>query len=122
MHTNGIASFDLILHISDPDLYAELSKREEPERSEFAISAMKIGVIAFRHSPGQIDAQQVRKEGERIIEDLGQALNKHQTEVVQEIGASLKEYFDPSEGSFTERGKGLIEEDGALERLHPNPD
>ena len=117
VHTNGIASFDLILHISDPDLYAELSKREEPERSEFAISAMKIGVIAFRHSPGQIDAQQVRKEGERIIEDLGQALNKHQTEVVQEIGASLKEYFDPSEGSFTERVKGLIEEDGALERL-----
>ena len=117
VHTNGIPTIELHLHVSDPDLYTELSKREEPERSKFAIAAMKIGIIAFRHSPGQIDAQQIRKEGERIIGDLNRALNKHQTEVVQGIGASLKEYFDPSEGSFTERVKGLIEDDGVLERL-----
>ena len=117
VHTNGTAVIDLRLHISDPDLYAELSKHEEPERSEFAISAMKIGVIAFRHSPGQIDTQQVHQEGERIINDLDQALGKHQNEVVQQIDNSLKEYFDPTEGKFSERVKGLIEKDGVLEQI-----
>ena len=117
VHTNGSAAIDLSLHISDPDLVAELSKREEPERSEFAISAMKIGVIAFRYSPGQIDAQQIRHEGERIIKDLGDALDKHQNEVVGQISDSLQQYFDPNHGSFSERVKGLIEEGGPFEKL-----
>ena len=45
VHTNGIPTIELHLHVSDPDLYAELSKREEPERSKFAIAAMKIGIM-----------------------------------------------------------------------------
>ena len=117
VHTDGMPTIELSLHIADPDLYSELSKREEPERSEFAISAMKIGIIAFRHSPGQIDAHQVRKEGERIIEDLGDALDKHQNEVVGQISDSLKQYFDPTDGSFSEKVRGLVEEDGVLEKV-----
>ena len=51
-YSNGTGSIELHLTISDPDLYAELSKRDEPERSEFAVASMKIGVIAFRQAQG----------------------------------------------------------------------
>ena len=69
-HRNGTGTIKLCLLISDPDLYAELAKRQEPKRTEFALAAMKVGIIAFRQAQGQIDAAQVRNAGERVIADM----------------------------------------------------
>ena len=107
-HSNGIGSIELCLTITDPDLYAELSKRDEPERSEFAMASMKIGVIAFRQAQGQVDANQIRDAGERVIMDMSSALEKHQHSVIEQVGGCIKEYFDPSSGSFTQRVRGLL--------------
>ena len=48
---NGSTSVELILQIYDSDLCSELAAYPEgEEREEFAISAMKIGVIALRQA------------------------------------------------------------------------
>ena len=118
-HPNGTGTLDLRLRISDPDLYAAIAKREEPKRSQFALEAMKIGVIAFRQAQGQVDAYQVRDAGERVIADMSAALERHRRDVAQQIGDCIKEYFDPKNGSFTQRVRGLVgqgDEAGELER------
>ena len=94
--SNGSGSIELHLTISDPDLYAELSKRDVPERSEFALASMKIGVIAVRQAQGQVDASQIRDAGERVILDMSSALEKHRHSVIEQVGGCIKEYFDPS--------------------------
>ena len=119
-YSNGTGSVELNLTISDPDLYSELSKRDEPERSAFAVASMKIGVIAVRQAQGQVDATQIRDAGERVILDMSAALQEHQHSVIEQVGGCIKEYFDPSSGLFTQRVRGLLgqnEETGELERV-----
>ena len=119
-YSNGTGPVELHLTISDPDLYAELSKRDEPERSEFAVASMKIGVIAIRQAQGQVDASQIRDAGERVILDMSSALDRHQHSVIEQVGGCIKEYFDPTSGLFSQRVRGLIgqnEETGELERV-----
>lgn len=119
-HRNGTGSVKLHLDVSDLDLYAELSKREEPERSEFALAAMKIGVVALRQAQGQVDAGQIRDAGERMISGMEAAFQRHQTGLTQQVGDCIKEYFDPQGGLFTQRVRGLVGQDGEageLERI-----
>jgi gas vesicle protein len=108
----------LNLHISDPELCAELEEYEEGRaRHEFALSALKIGTLALRHANGRIDAERIRKEGDRLLEQLGSALTEHQRGLVQQLTLNLKEYFDPQSGRFNERIERLIRQDGDLENL-----
>ena len=59
--------------------------------------------MALRQAQGRIDAEQVRREGDRFIENLGQALTNHQKEVTEQVGSCLKSYFDPQDGRVNER-------------------
>ena len=46
----------LKLSLSDPEVCAEFSKHpDEPDRSEFAETVIKIGILAHRHAQGIID-------------------------------------------------------------------
>ena len=111
-------TIDLNLTISDPDLCAELAERPEGEqRNEFAITAMKIGSLALRQAQGRIDADRVRAEGERLIENMISALDERQEAVTTRISNSLQEYFHPESGRFNERVQRLIGQDGELENL-----
>ena len=110
----------LRLMVSDPDLHTELIKRKEPDRSEFALSAMKIGIIAFRQAQGQVDAAQVHLAGDRVIADMSATLERHQQGFVNQVGDCIREYFDPKSGQFTQRVRSLIgqgEDAGELERI-----
>lgn len=100
----------LYLDISDPNLGAALSKREEPQRSEFAITAMKIGVAAIRQAQGAVDSQRVQDAGERVIRDMTEALERHRRETTQQINDCVRQYFDPNGGLFTQRVRGLVGE------------
>ena len=116
--SNGPAWVELYLQIDDGDLCSELAAYPEgQEREEFAISAMRIGVIALRQAQGRIDADRVRQEGERFVDNMRVALETHQQEVTGQIGICLKTYFDPEGGRFSERVKRLTEKDGDLERV-----
>ncbi len=109
-YSNGTGSVELHLTISDPDLYAELSKRDEPERSEFAVASMKIGVIAFRQAQGQVDANQIRDAGERVIRDMRSiniALSSKwvaaSRSILTLIADCLRKGFEDSSGKTTKR-------------------
>ena len=119
-HRNGAGHVELHLDISDPDLYGELVKRDEPQRTKFAVEAMRIGTIAFRQAQGQVDAHQVRDAGEQVIRDMSEALESHRREIAQQVEGCIREYFDPQGGLFTQRVKGLVghgDEAGELERI-----
>ena len=119
-HPNGTGTLELCLTVSEPDVYSELAKRKEPERSDFALAAMRIGVVAIRQAQGHVDAGEIRDAGERVIKDMTDALESHRRETSQQMSDCIKEYFDPQGGLFTQRVRGLVgqgDESGELERI-----
>lgn len=115
---NGSGYMELNLQVSDPELVEALSEREDgSERHDFAVSALKIGAIALRQAQGNIDADSIRKEGMRIVENVENRLESHRAGVTKQIGDSLREYFDPNSGRFNERVNRLIENGGDIERV-----
>jgi hypothetical protein len=67
----------LELKVSDTDSVDELLlKPEGRERDEYALTALRIGVLSLKHARGQIDADAVRREGERLLLDLNHAFEQ----------------------------------------------
>jgi hypothetical protein len=65
----------LELVVTDTDSITELTAHEEgADRTDYALSALRIGLLSLRHARGQIDAESIRREGERLLADLRQAL------------------------------------------------
>ena len=115
---NGTGTIELNLTVSDVETQEALSEYvDDQERHDFAVSALRIGVIALHQAQGRIDADKVRQEGERFITQLAHDLSMHQKEVTSQINSALKEYFNPESGLFNERIRRLIENDGDLERV-----
>ncbi len=106
---------ELRLEIGDPELIQELwRQREGRERDEFARAALRIGTLALRQVRGQVDAQAVRGEVERMLDELRGSLAQHQNTLTERLGGALREYFDPESGRFAERVDRLTREDGEL--------
>jgi gas vesicle protein len=106
----------LSLIVEDPEVLAAL--RAHPEgrvRHDFALSAIRIGILALKQAQGRIDADIVHNEGERLLEDMARSLEHYQQGVANQIATTLKEYFDPTGGRFSERVDRLLRKDGELE-------
>ena len=115
---NGGGYYELNLRVDDYEVLAALSERgDEAERHDFAVSALKIGVIALRQAQSNIDVESVRKEGDRLIESMKVGLEIHQREVTEKVSGALIEYFDPRNGRFNERVKDLVDDGGEIERV-----
>jgi hypothetical protein len=111
-------SIPLALVVSDRETVAELLQRSGGrERDEYALAALRIGVLSLKHARGQIDADAVRREGERLLQDLKTAMDGSRNEIHTNLTNALREYFDPANGRFQERVKRLIEQDGELEQV-----
>lgn len=111
-------SLALMLTVSDRDSVAELlARREGRDRDEYALTALRIGLLSLKHARGQIDADAVRHEAERLLADLRHALEQSQSEIHTGLTSALKEYFDPKSGRFQERVDRLIKQDGELEQV-----
>jgi hypothetical protein len=108
----------LNLRISDSDSVLELlQKAEGRDRDEYALIALRIGLLSLKHARGQIDADLVRHEGEKLLLELNRALEQSRGEIHDSLTTTLKEYFDPQSGRFQERVDRLIKQDGELEQL-----
>jgi hypothetical protein len=108
----------LELRVSDHDSVLELfQKTEGRERDEYALIALRIGLLSLKHARGQIDVDAVRHEGEKLLRDLNHALEQSRSEIHTSLTTTLKEYFDPKSGRFQERVDRLIKQDGELEQL-----
>jgi hypothetical protein len=89
--------------VEDQELIAELTRFPEgSEREAFALAALRIGLLTLKQAQGRIDSELVARETDRLSE---------------KVTGVLKEYFDPSDGKFTERVSRLIRKDGELEKL-----
>jgi hypothetical protein len=108
----------LDLTVTDPETAAELLKhREAAARDDFALSALKIGVLAVRQANGVVDAHSIQQECRQFLEVVAQTLSSHSEGVSAAIGALLGKYFDPSNGEFPQRIDRLVRRDGELEML-----
>src|SRR5579862_6633330 len=108
----------LELTVDDPDTIRELlSHAEGEDREAFALNALRIGVLALRQARGQIDADLVRRESDRLLGELSTRLGTHAQFVHDRVADSLKHYFDPKDGRLQERIDRLIRKDGELETL-----
>lgn len=108
----------LELTVCDRDTIAELHARtSRGDRDEFALQALRIGVLALRQARGQLDADLIRRETQQMLGTLATQLTGHAQQVQDRLAGSLKEYFDPDGGRFPERLDRLIKQDGDLEQL-----
>lgn len=111
-------SMELVLTVSDPEIIGELCTRNEGrDRDEYALAALRLGVLALRQARGQLDANILKREGEQLLSAVKSVLGEHQLQIHQHLGGTLKEYFDPQDGRFTERVDRLLKKDGELESL-----
>src|SRR4029077_7731293 len=84
----------LELRVSDHDSVLELlPKAEGRERNEYALIALRIGLLSLKHARGQIDADLVRHGGEMLLLDLKHALAQSRGEIHDSLTSTLKEYF-----------------------------
>src|SRR3954471_18165902 len=108
----------LELLIDDPEIIRALVEYSEGEpRNQYAVEAMKIGVLALRHVGGQVSADVFRREGDRLVGGLQKTFDQHKNTIQDEIENRLKEYFDPKDGRFTERVQRLVSHDGDLSQF-----
>ena len=115
---DSIQSVLLNLVVSDHESVTELlQKTEGRERDEYALTSLRIGILALKHARGQIDADAVKREGARLLVDLKSALDQSRNEIHSNLTNALKEYFDPDSGRFQERVERLIKQDGDLEQV-----
>jgi hypothetical protein len=106
------------LVISDPEVL--LAASEYPDgraRTDFLLTALKIGVLSLRAARGVVDGDAVRKEGEHLISQLTERLEGWRSLLEQGVTSSLSHYFDPRQGKFVERVERLVKSDGDLASL-----
>jgi hypothetical protein len=61
----GDDSLLLSLVIDDPEVVTDLKKRDEGRpRNSFAVSALRIGILALRQAQGSMDAEALKHEGQ----------------------------------------------------------
>jgi hypothetical protein len=117
---NGELPFQMLLElvIDDRDVIRALAEHAEgDERNQYAVEAMKIGILALRHVGGRVSADLLRQEGDRFIGGLQKTLDQHKQTVHDQIEGKLKEYFDPKDGRFADRVQRLCAQDGELSQL-----
>lgn len=108
----------LELVLQDAEMIRELTAHPEGRaREEYAVRALKIGLLALQQARGQIDAESVQRAGDRLLQELDSRLQHHAHGLTQQLASSLKEYFDPDSGRLQERITRLIRKDGELEEV-----
>lgn len=73
----------LELEIEDSETIAELNRHEEAaERHQYAVTALRLGVLALRSARGEIDKDAIKREGEVLVSNVRRAMAE-QSQVVQ---------------------------------------
>lgn len=108
---------NLDLEVRDPDTVSELCRQSPEVRDDFALQALRIGVLALRQARGVVDGDAVRKESDRLLKSMHDRMNQHAEAVQTRLSDVLRQYFDPQDGRFHERLDRLIRRDGELEEI-----
>jgi hypothetical protein len=115
---DGEFPLPLELVIEDREVIRALLEYSEGEdRNQFAAEALKIGVLALRHVGGQVGADTIRRENDRLVSNVQNTFNQYTNSFQERVEFKLKEYFDPKDGRFTDRVQRLLAHDGELSQL-----
>jgi hypothetical protein len=105
------------LWLRDRDVVTAINAHPEGRRrADYVRTAIRIGILALQQAQGRIDTESVRNEGDRLVAALENRLAQYQDQLRSVLGGTLKDYFDPNDGRFTERVERLIRQDGDLEK------
>jgi len=119
-------TLELRLQVVDPEVISELEKHAAgQDRERFALSALRLGVLALRQARGELDAGVVREAGQQILHDLEKLLKDEGSRLTGDLAAALKQYFDKDSGELPRRLESLLKQDGEFERFlrqHLGPD
>lgn len=109
----------LELLVCDPEVIGALRQydNDDDARTEFALQALRIGVLAMRNARGQLDGNVIQRECERMLTMLASQLREHGQGLNERLTGVLGRYFDPASGAFTNRVQRLVERDGELEQV-----
>src|SRR6478672_238997 len=101
--------------VSDPEVLLTLSEYPDgAARTNFIVTALKVGVLSLKAARGSLDSDTLRREGDRLMEELGSRLNTWRSKFEERVTGSLAHYFDPQQGTFIERVHRLTKADGEL--------
>jgi hypothetical protein len=108
----------LALEITDPDVARVLERIPDGmERTAYAQTALRIGVVALEHANGVMDSAAIRDAGQQLMGDLRELLTGRARDLTGEIASTLKQYFDPTTGLLNQRVQALVQKDGDLDRM-----
>lgn len=101
--------------VSDPEVLIALAEYPDGAvRTNFLVTALKVGVLSLKAARGTLDSDTLRREGTRLMEELGNRLNNWRGKFEERVTGSLAHYFDPQQGTFMERVHRLTKADGDL--------
>jgi len=113
-----LAPLRLTIEVSDPEVVAELRRHADgADRDRYALSALRVGVLALRSASGQVDAASVREAGTALVTEVRELLSARVAEMSDRVAATLTHYLDPQSGAFPQRLHALVREDGEIDRL-----
>jgi hypothetical protein len=108
----------LMLEVSDPETALELRRHAEGEdREQFALAALRVGVMALRAASGQVDATAIREAGNALVGEMRELLSTRAAEMTERVASTLTQYLDPQSGALPQRLNALVRRDGELEQL-----
>ena len=108
----------LELVVDDAEIIRALVEYPEGDsRNQYAVEAMKIGVLTLRHVGGQVNADSIRRENDRLVASVQKTFDQYSNSFQDRVETKLKEYFDPKDGRFTDRVQRLVAHDGELSQL-----
>lgn len=111
-------ALQLELNVSDPELIQELAAHADGKpRDDYALCALRIGLLALKQARGQVDGDTIKREGEKLLSALEHKMTLHARGLDEQITCVLKDYFDPESGRVQERIQRLVKKDGELEQL-----
>jgi hypothetical protein len=111
-------AIDLELHVEDRDVIAALVRYDDlQEREDFALEALKIGMLALRRASTALDGEFIQRETTRLLDSMRDKLDQHAQSAHERLTLALKEYFDPESGRFSQRVRRLTADDGELATL-----
>lgn len=107
----------LDLQVSDPDVVADLQRRSEgPERDEYALAALRLGILSLRVASGHVDTAVLREAGTKLLADVRDLLTTRATELTGALTGTFSQYLDPGRGTLPKRLDDLLAKGGELER------
>jgi hypothetical protein len=111
-------ALQLTLVVNDPEVIVELERHPVgTPRNEYAVRALRVGSLCLRDAAGSIDADAIRKEGDRLVGSVREILSERTHDLTKSLATSLAHYFDPSSGALPQRLERLVQRDGELDGL-----